>query len=54
MFVEYLNISKIKIGNFTILSMAFKFNPPESMVNISSDLHDIWSSYDNFKVNPDL
>ena len=45
----YLNISKLKKGNFTLVSIAFKFNPTESMVKISSNLHDIWSSNDNFK-----
>ena len=44
----YLNISKLKKGNFTLVSIAFKYNPPESMVTFSSNLHDIWSSNDNF------
>ena len=44
----YLNISKLKKGNLTLVSIAFKFNPPDSMVKCSSNLHDIWSSNDNF------
>ena len=40
----YLNISKLEKGNFTLVSIAFKFNPHESMVKMSSNLHDSCSS----------